>query len=117
MLQNMLSNNPELSYVHQTNIIGTRRVAPTCIGLQEATRGLEPLRHLAQHHGTQASPMPTWGHKGRHLYSVLDPLLSEYNGFLQLHHALRTAHPGRIANVLADQSAWAGAAWRGQPRA
>ncbi len=85
MFTNMLSNDPEPTYVHQTNIMG------------EPPPGAIP-----------ASPPTTADTTGDGLlYSVLNPLLAEYKTDINYSTTPWVQlTEGAIAEVLADQSAW-----------
>ena len=87
MLQNMLSNNPEPTYVHQTNIMGTPPAgSPT------------------------APPPDTPDTTGDGLlYSVLNPLLTEYNEYFSALSPYVQLTEGGIGTVLNEQSTWANA--------
>ncbi|MGO9877471.1 MAG: putative Ig domain-containing protein [Acidimicrobiia bacterium] len=86
MYANMLNNDPRPSYVHQTNIIGHPPAGPA----------------------TTATPPATVDTVGDGLlYSVLNPLLAEYNADFNATAPYEQLTEGAIAAVLADQSAWA----------
>jgi hypothetical protein len=93
MLQNMLSNNPEVSYVHQTNLMGT----PPYSGI------LPPANYAPA-----ATAQPGTDGDGT-LYEVLNPLISEYDSYFNSTTPYVQLTLGGIGNVLADQTAWAGA--------
>ncbi len=85
MLQNMLSNNPEPTFVHQTNIMGQPPAGPP----------------------TNGPPPPTPDTTGDGLlYSVLNPLLAEYHQYFSAATPFEQLTEGAIGNVLSDQSAW-----------
>ena len=89
----MLSNNPEPSYVHQTNLIGS---PPGCS---------TPTVCNAAPPSTAPSTPDTTG--DGLLYSVLNPLLAEYNAdFNTTTTPYEQLTEGQIATILADQSAW-----------
>jgi Putative Ig domain len=88
MLQNMLSNDPRPSYVHQTNIIGQPPAGP-------ATSGTPPTTADTTGDGL--------------LYSVLNPLLSEYAGYFSSLTPYEQPTLGAIGTVLAQQTAWSAA--------
>ena len=86
MYQFMLTNNPEPSYVHQTNLLGQPPAGP-------ATTGTPPDTPDTTGDGL--------------LYSVLNPLLAEYDAdFNTATTPYEQLTEGAIANVLADQAAW-----------
>jgi hypothetical protein len=85
MLENMLSNNPEPTYVHQTNIMGTPPPGPP-------TSGTPPNTPDTTGDGL--------------LYSVLKPLLAEYNSYFTAAAPFEQPTLGAIGTILADQSAW-----------
>jgi hypothetical protein len=96
MLQFMLTNNPEPSYVHQTNIMG---IPPGC------TDATWPSNCIVT--ATTGTPPATADTTGDGLlYSVLDPLLSEYHSYFSAATPYVQLTEGQIATVLADQSAW-----------
>ena len=93
MYQFMLTNNPEPSYVHQTNLIGS---PPGC-----AT----PTVCNAAPPATAPGTVDTTG--DGLLYSVLNPLLAEYNAdFNTTTTPYEQLTEGAIATVLAEQAAW-----------
>ncbi len=100
MLQNMLSNNPEVSYVHQTNLMGT----------PPYTSILPPANYVP------AATAAAGTNGDGTLYEVLNPLISEYDTYFNT-----TATPyvqltlGGIGNVLADQTNWAAALGQATP--
>ncbi len=113
MLQYMLTNNPEPSYVHQTNIIG---ILPGCT---DSTWATEASATAANNCATPPSTSctatscmpataPTAGDGT--LYSVLDPLLAAYHSYFSALTPYVQLTEGQIATVLANQSAWAGPA-------
>ena len=86
MYQFMLTNNPEPSYVHQTNLIGEPPAGP-------ATTGTPPDTPDTTGDGL--------------LYSVLNPLLAEYDAdFNTTTTPYEQLTEGAIASVLAEQAAW-----------
>ena len=85
MLQNMLSNNPEPTYVHQTNIMGT------------------PPRRTG-HPGTPPNTPDTTG--DGLLYSVLNPLLAEYHSYFTASAPYEQPTLGAIGAIEGEQSAW-----------
>ena len=91
MLTNMLSNNPEISYVHQTNLMGT----PPYSSILPPT---DYVPAATAQSGTDGDGT---------LYEVLNPLIAEYNTYFD---ATSTPYVqltlGGIGNVLADQTAW-----------
>ena len=96
MLQFMLANNPEPSYVHQTNIMGT---PPGC------TEATWPSNCTVA--ATTGAPPATPDTAGDGLlYSVLDPLLAEYHSYFASATPYVQLTEGQIATVLANQSAW-----------
>ena len=89
----MLSNNPEPSYVHQTNLMG----APPGCATPTVCNAAPPA--------TAPATADTTG--DGLLYSVLNPLLADYNAAF---NATTTPYEqlteGQIATVLAEQAAW-----------
>ena len=96
MLQNMLSNNPEVSYVHQTNLMGT----------PPYTSILPPANYVP------AATAATGTDGDGTLYEVLNPLISEYDSYFNTNTPYVQLTLGGIGNVLADQTAWAAALGR-----
>ena len=90
MFQNMLSNNPEISYVHQTNLMGTPPYSSI----------LPPANYVPA--ATAASGTNGDGT----LYEVLNPLIAEYDGYFNTNTPYVQLTLGGIGNVLADQTAW-----------
>jgi len=91
MLENMLSNNPEVSYVHQTNLMGTPPYSSI----------LPPANYVpvaTAQSGTDGDGT---------LYEVLNPLISEYDSYFNSNTPYVQLTLGGIGNVLADQTAWA----------
>ncbi len=87
MLQNMLSNNPEPTYVHQTNIMGQPPAG-----------------------SPDAPPPDTPDTTGDGLlYSVLDPLLAQYHEYFSALAPYEQLTEGAIGTVLNEQSTWASA--------
>ena len=86
MFQNVMANDPRPSYVHQTNIMGQPPAG-------------EP---------TNTTPLPTTPETTGDglLYSVLNPLLAEYNKYFATTAPLEQLTLGPIATVLAEQTAW-----------
>jgi hypothetical protein len=101
MLSNMLSNNPEVSYVHQTNTIGTPPYSST----------LPPANYVPA-----ATAQPGTDGDGT-LYEVLNPLISEYDSYFNSSTPYEQLTLGGIGKVLADQSAWAKAEAAGTTKA
>ena len=91
MFQNMLSNNPEINYVHQTNLMGT---PPYSSILPPA--GYVPAATAAS--GTSGDGT---------LYEVLNPLIAEYDGYFNTNTPYVQLTMGGIGNTLANQTAWA----------
>jgi len=85
MLQNMLSNDPEPTYVHQTNIMGTPPPGP-------ATSGTPPNTPDTTGDGL--------------LYSVLNPLLAEYHTLFTAAAPYEQPTLGGIGAIESEQSAW-----------
>jgi hypothetical protein len=85
MLQNMLSNDPEPTYVHQTNIMGTPPPGP-------ATSGTPPNTPDTTGDGL--------------LYSVLNPLLAEYHSYFTAAAPYQQPTLGGIGAIESEQSAW-----------
>jgi hypothetical protein len=88
MLQNMLSNNPEPTYVHQTNIMGQPPAGPP-------TSGTPPNTPDTTGDGL--------------LYSVLNPLLAEYHQYFSALTPYVQLTEGAIGTVAAEQAAWSSA--------
>ena len=96
MLQFMLTNNPEPSYVHQTNIMG---IPPGC------TIATWPGNcTVTATTGTPPATVDTTG--DGLLYSVLDSLLSEYHSYFSSVTPYLQLTEGQIGAELANQSAW-----------
>ena len=93
MMQNLLSNNPEVSYVHQTNIMG----APPYSSI------LPPANYVPV-----ATAQPGTDGDGT-LYEVLNPLISDYDSYFNANTPYVQLTLGGIGNTLADQTAWSGA--------
>jgi hypothetical protein len=96
MLQNMLSNNPEPSYVHQTNLMGQPPAGA-------ATTGTPP-----------ATPDTTGDGL---LYSVLNPLLADYHTYYTSATPYEQPTLGAIGTVLADQTNWSSTVSAGSVKA
>ena len=96
MFTNMLSNNPEPTYVHQTNIMGTVPYSTTC----STTGGMPPTNYTPS---TTAADTTGEGL----LYSVLDPLLCQYNEYFNANTPYEQLTFGAIGTTLAEQTAWA----------
>ncbi|MGA3221420.1 MAG: putative Ig domain-containing protein, partial [Acidimicrobiales bacterium] len=90
MLQNMLSNNPEVSYVHQTNLMGTPPYSSI----------LPPANYVPA--ATAAASTDGDGT----LYEVLNPLISEYDSYFNSTTPYVQLTLGGIGNTLADQTNW-----------
>jgi hypothetical protein len=101
----MMANDPRPSYVHQTNIIGSPPA-----GSMDAD-GLPPSTYTPQPGGGPDEPAgtgnPTTTGDGT-LYQVLDPLIYEYNEYFNSNAPYQQLTEQQIANVLAEQSNWAG---------
>jgi len=118
MLDFMLTNNPEPSYVHQTNLIG---ILPGCT---DSTWAADPdtCATAPSTTCTSATCMPATPDTAGDglLYSVLDPLLADYESYFADNTTNTGTTPylqlteGQIGSVLADQSAWSTAAAGGQ---
>jgi PKD repeat protein len=114
MLDFMLTNNPEPSYVHQTNLIG---ILPGCT---DSTWAADPdtCATPASTTCSSATCMPATADTAGDglLYSVLDPLLADYESYFADNTTNSGTTPylqlteGQIGSVLADQSAWSTAA-------
>lgn len=85
MFENMMNNDPRPSYVHQTNLMGEPPPGP-------ATTGTPPNTPDTVGDGL--------------LYSVLNPLLAEYNEYFASTAPFEQLTLGAIADVLAEQQAW-----------
>ena len=90
MLTNMLTNDPEVSYVHQTNTMGTPPYSSI----------LPPAGYVPA-----ATAQPGTDGDGT-LYEVLNPLISEYESYFNATTPYEQLTLGGIGNVLADQTAW-----------
>ena len=93
MLQNMLSNSPEVSYVHQTNLMGTPPYSTT----------LPPANYVP------AATAATGTDGDGTLYEVLNPLISEYDSYFNSTTPYVQLTLGGIGSVLADQTNWSAA--------
>jgi hypothetical protein len=108
MLDYMLTNNPEPSYVHQTNLMG---ILPGCTTSASGAAGtVWPNCDPAATTGTPPATPEATGDGT--LYSVLDPLLAEYHSYYNDNATNTGTTPfvqlteGQIATVLANQAAW-----------
>ena len=93
MFTNMLSNDPEISYVHQTNTIGTPPYSTT----------LPPAGYVPA-----ATAQPGTDGDGT-LYEVLNPLISEYDSYFSSDTPYVQLTLGGVGQVLANQAAWSAA--------
>ncbi len=93
MLTNVLSNDPEISYVHQTNIMGTPPYSSI----------LPPAGYVPA-----ATAQPGTDGDGT-LYEVLNPLISEYDSYFTADTPYVQLTLGGVGQVLADQTAWTAA--------
>jgi hypothetical protein len=86
MFQNTMNNDPRPSYVHQTNIMGQPPAG-------------EP---------TNSTPLPDTPEATGDglLYSVLNPLLAEYNEYFNADAPYEQLTLAAIGNLLAEQEAW-----------
>ena len=91
MFQNALSNNPEINYVHQTNLMG----APPYSSI------LPPANYVP------AATAQTGTNGDGTLYEVLNPLIAEYDTYFNTNTPYVQLTMGGIGNTLADQTAWA----------
>ncbi len=101
MFTNMLSNDPEVSYVHQTNTMGTPPYSTT----------LPPANYVPA-----ATAQPGTDGDGT-LYEVLNPLISEYDSYFTADTPYQQLTLGGIGQVLADQTAWSAAETAGTVKA
>jgi hypothetical protein len=101
MLTNMLTNDPEVSYVHQTNTMG---VPPYTSVLPPA--GYVPAATAQA--GTDGDGT---------LYEVLNPLISEYESYFNSSTPFQQLTLGGVGNILADQTNWAAAESAGSVKA
>jgi hypothetical protein len=92
MFTNMLSNNPEPTYVHQTNLMGK---VPYTTVLPAASY-------------VPSSTTPDTSGDGL-LYSVLNPLLSEYHTYFTADTPYEQLTLGAIGTTLTEQTAWTAA--------
>ena len=106
MFTNMLSNNPEPTYVHQTNIMGTVPYPTTC----STTGGMPPSTYVPS---TTAADTTGEGL----LYSVLDPLLCQYNTYFNANTPYQQLTMGAIGATLQNQTAWTTALATGKVKA
>jgi hypothetical protein len=88
MFQNLMANDPRPTYVHQTNILGQPPAGP-------ATTGTPPNTPDTTGDGL--------------LYSVLNPLLSEYKSYFNSNTPYEQPTLGAIGAILGEQSAWTAA--------
>ncbi|MGA2530556.1 MAG: hypothetical protein ABSG36_15545, partial [Acidimicrobiales bacterium] len=88
MFENMMSNDPEPSYVHQTNMMGQPPAGA-------ATTGTPPNTPDTTGDGL--------------VYSVLNPLLAEYHTYFTASEPYEQLTEEAIGDTLADQAAWANA--------
>jgi hypothetical protein len=90
MFQEMLSNNPEINYVHQTNLMGTPPYSSI----------LPPANYVPA-----ATAQPGTDGDGT-LYEVLNPLIAEYDSYFNTNTPYVQLTMGGIGNTLANQTAW-----------
>ena len=104
MFQFVLQNNPEPSYVHQTNIIG---ILPGCSDTTWASNP-DTCETAPSTTCVLATCMPTTAPATGDgtLYSVLNPLLAEYNNYFGSGTPYVQLTEGQIATILANQSQW-----------
>ncbi len=93
MFTNLLSNDPEISYVHQTNTMGTPPYSSI----------LPPAGYVPA-----ATAQPGTDGDGT-LYEVLNPLISEYDSYFTADTPYQQLTLGGVGQVLADQTAWSAA--------
>ena len=93
MFTNLLSNDPEISYVHQTNTMGTPPYSSI----------LPPAGYVPA-----ATAQPGTDGDGT-LYEVLNPLISEYDSYFTAATPYQQLTLGGVGQVLADQTAWSAA--------
>ncbi len=101
MLTDMLTNDPEVSYVHQTNTMGTPPYSSI----------LPPAGYVPA-----ATAQPGTDGDGT-LYEVLNPLISEYESYFNATTPYEQLTLGGIGNVLADQTNWSAAQTAGTVKA
>ncbi|HUA44484.1 MAG TPA: hypothetical protein VMA77_04610 [Solirubrobacteraceae bacterium] len=102
MFATVMANDPRPSYVHQTNIIGS---PPP--GSEESPDLLPPVTYTPP--ATCAAGAPCTQGDGT-LYQALDPLLYQYNAYFQSNAPIVQLTEQAIANLLAEQQAWAASA-------
>ncbi len=101
MFTNLLSNDPEISYVHQTNTMGTPPYSSI----------LPPAGYVPA-----ATAQPGTDGDGT-LYEVLNPLISEYDSYFTAATPYVQLTLGGVGQVLADQTAWSAAQTAGTVKA
>jgi Putative Ig domain len=90
MFENMMANNPEVSYVHQTNLMGTPPYSSI----------LPPSDYVP------ASTAQTGTDGDGTLYEVLNPLIAEYDSYFNSSTPYIQPTLGGIGDTLAEQTAW-----------
>ncbi len=93
MFTNLLSNDPEISYVHQTNTMGTPPYSTT----------LPPANYVP------AATAQAGTDGDGTLYEVLNPLISEYDSYFTADTPYQQLTLGGVGQVLANQTAWSAA--------
>jgi hypothetical protein len=93
MLTNMLTNNPEISYVHQTNTMGVPPYSSI----------LPPANYVPS-----ATAQPGTDGDGT-LYEVLNPLIAQYESTFSSATPYVQLTMGGVGKVLANQTAWSSA--------
>ncbi|HUB69333.1 MAG TPA: putative Ig domain-containing protein, partial [Acidimicrobiales bacterium] len=107
MLQNLLSNNPEVSYVHQTNIMGQPAYTSTWPPTNYVPAGYDPTTESCDPACTGQSPAADPDTPGDGLlYEVLNPLISEYDSYFNSNTPYVQLTLGGIGEALSEQGNW-----------
>ncbi len=103
MFQNMLANDPAVSYVHQTNTMG----------MPPYTTVWPPANYVPVAPSAATSTTPALTAQGTDgdgtLFEVLNPLIAEYDAYFNTNTPYVQLSLGGIGNVFADQTAWSNA--------
>ena len=103
MFQNMLANDPAVSYVHQTNTMGTppySTIWPPANYVPVAPSAATATSPALTAQGTDGDGT---------LFEALNPLIAEYDAYFNTNTPYVQLSLGGIGNVFADQTAWSNA--------
>ena len=103
MFQNMLANDPAVSYVHQTNTMGTppySTIWPPANYVPVAPSAATATTPALTAQGTDGDGT---------LFEALNPLIAEYDAYFNTNTPYVQLSLGGIGNVFADQTAWSNA--------